>query len=268
MSRQITPITFERHGTKSFRRFASYRFAAKETVAPLVGAELARATLSFPIAFLNEGKKALPVAVLGVEPGQNLFVAPDGRWMGAYVPAVFRGYPFALGQTQDNKQILCIDESSALVLENASGEPFFNSEKGPSEPIEKILGFLTKLHENRIATDQACEVISRCGLLEPWPIRVQGQDGPRVLSGLWRISELKMNQLADQAFLELRHTGGMALAFAQLMSMGHLPLLDRLAIVRSEANRQMTAVPASLDPVFGIPDQSDELEIDWSRFKS
>lgn len=269
MPPQIVPISLERHGSRSFRRFSSYEFAAKDTVVPLVGAELAKATLSFPIAFLNEEKKAVPVAVLGVEPGSNLFIAPDGRWAGPYIPAAFRAHPFVLAQTQDNKQILCINEASGLVLEDGSGEPFFTPEKRPSEPVEKILDFLTKLHENRVVTERACEVISRLDLLEPWPFQAPGETGPRQVAGLWRISESKMNRLEDQAFLELRHTGGLALAYAQLMSMGHQASLERLAVLRTEARRQASAaVPASLDPIFGIPGQTEEFEIDWSKFKS
>lgn len=269
MPPQITPISFERHSGKTFRRFSSYDFAAKETVAPLVGAELGKATLSFPIAFLREDTRAIPVAVLGVEPGNNLFVGPDGRWAGPYIPAAFRSYPFVLAQTQDQKQILCINEASGLVTDDSSGEPFFGPEKKPSEPVEKILDFLTKLHENRLATERACEVIFKLALLEPWTIQAPGANGPRAVSGLWRVSEARLNDLEDHAFLELRRTGGLALSYAQLMSMGHLSSLERLAVLRNEARKQASVpVPANLDSIFGVAAQSDELEIDWSKFQS
>lgn len=88
------------------------------------------------------------------------------------------------------------------------------------------------------------------------------------MTGLWRISEGKISLLKDEAFLELRHTGALALAYAQLMSMGHLSLLERLSTLRSQA-RQRTQSPLSdtLDSIFGAPGSSEELEIDWSKFK-
>lgn len=268
MQPQIIPISFERHGEKTFRRFSSYEFARNETVAPLVGAELGKATVSFPIAFLLQEGRAVPVAVLGVEPGDNLFVGPDGRWAGPYIPAAFRAYPFVLAQTQDHKQVLCINEASDLVVDDSSGEPFFTPDKKPSEPVAKVLDFLTKIHENRILTERACQTISRLELLEPWTITAPGENGPRNVTGLWRISEGKMSLLKDEAFLELRHTGALALAYAQLMSMGHLSLLERLSTLRSQARqRTQSPLPDTLDSIFGAPGSSEELEIDWSKFK-
>lgn len=270
MQPQIIPVSFERHGEKTFRRFSSYEFARNETVAPLVGAELGKATVSFPIAFLLQEGRAVPVAVLGVEPGDNLFVGPDGRWAGPYIPAAFRAYPFVLAQTQDHKQVLCINEASGLVVDDSSGEPFFTPDKKPSEPVAKILDFLTKIHENRVLTERACQTISRLELLEPWTITAPGDNGPRNVTGLWRISEGKMSLLKDETFLALRHTGALALAYAQLMSMGHLSLLERLSALRHQARQQAGPsgpLPDTLDSIFGAPGSSEELQIDWSKFK-
>lgn len=271
MQSQIVPISFERHGAKFFRRFSSYAFAANETVAPLVGAELGKATTSFPIAFLVQEGGAIPVAVMGIEPGENLFVGTDGRWMGSYIPAAFRAHPFVLAQTQDHRQVLCINEASGLVVDDQSGEPFFDADKAPSGPVVKILDFLTKIHENRLLTDRACQTIFRLDLLEPWTITAPGDNGPRNVTGLWRISEGKMSLLKDEVFLELRHTGALALAYAQLMSMGHLSLLERLFSLRLQARQQARPpgpLPDTLDSIFGAPGSSEELQIDWSKFQS
>ena len=269
MTSGLVPITRDRHGQKTFRRFSSYGFAGTQTVAPLVAAELAKVAVSFPIAFLRENNQTVLVAVLGIEPGINLFVAPDGRWAGPYVPAAFRSYPFVLAETEDNRQVLCVNEASGLVVDDPSGEAFFAEGNTPSEAVRGILDFLMKIHENRLLTVRACEALARHDLLEPWTLIAPGESGPRQVTGLWRISEDRLGQLGDEAFLELRRTGALALAYAQLMSMGHLPLLERLASLRAEmAKRSAAPLPASLDSVFGTPGASEELTIDWSKFKS
>jgi len=102
----IYPISQTRHAAKHWQRFSSYAFAANSAILPLVGTELAKAALAFPIALIQQGKGFVPAAVLGLEPGKNLFVAPDGRWLGSYVPSALRGYPFLLGNTEDGKQLL------------------------------------------------------------------------------------------------------------------------------------------------------------------
>ena len=268
MTSSIVPISMERHAGKTFRRFASYGFAGTETVAPLVAAELAKATVSFPIAFLKQGEDVLLVGMMGLEPGSNLFVAPDGKWIGAYIPAAFRAHPFVLARAQDDRQVLCINEASGLVVDDPAGERFFAEDGKPSPAIQSILDFLTSIHANRVLTERACQAIARHDLLEPWTIVAPGETGPRNVSGLWRISEAKLGQLSDEAFVDLRRSGAIVLAYGQLMSMGHLPMLERLAGLKAQIRQQSKApLPDNLDSIFGMAGSSQEIEIDWSQFK-
>lgn len=265
MSSNIVPVSFERHGKKAFRRFTSYAFAANEMVIPLVAAELSKAALSFPIGFLKQGEETILVGVMGLEPGSNLFVGPDGKWVGTYVPAAFRAYPFILANAQDNRQVLCINETSGLVVDDLSGEPFFTEKSNPSEAIKSILDFLTKIHNNRLLTDSACQVVAKFDLLEPWSITTAGENGPRNVTGLWRVSESKLGLLSNEGFLELRTAGAIALAYGQLISMGHMPMLERLSQIKE---RRAAPLPDTLDSIFGAPRLSDEIEIDWSNFRT
>jgi hypothetical protein len=65
----------------------------------------------------------VPVAVQGLAPGQNLFVAPDGRWLAAYTPAAYRGYPFQLAHAENGQQVLCFDEESGLITDGPRASP-------------------------------------------------------------------------------------------------------------------------------------------------
>ncbi|SMP82517.1 SapC protein [Desulfonatronum zhilinae] len=84
------PVSKESHATKRWKRFESYAFAAGETFLPLVAAELPKAVTAFPIAFIQQNDLYFPVALLGFEQGENLFVAANGQWVGAYVPSALR----------------------------------------------------------------------------------------------------------------------------------------------------------------------------------
>src|SRR5690554_4488223 len=92
-------VTRDRHGAKKWLRHKGFGFAAAMNVLPIAAAELSHAARALPIAFISEGGKTVPVVILGLQPGQNYFVAPDGRWVGLYTPAALRGYPFRLGRT-------------------------------------------------------------------------------------------------------------------------------------------------------------------------
>lgn len=265
----IVPISFERHGSKAFLRFSSYGFAASETVVPIVGAEVPKAALSFPLAFMKQGEEVVLMGLMGLEPGSNLFVGPDGRWIGTYVPAAIRGYPFILARTEEGRHVLCINEASGLVGEASRGERFFDDEGKATPQIQGVLDFLTTVHTNRAATARACQLIGELDVLQPWSIVVTKDGKPVNVEGLWRVSEEKLANLHESAFLELRKAGGLVLIYSQLLSMGHLPMLERLAGLKAQIEKQSKApVPDNLDTIFGIAGQSQEIEIDWSKFKA
>ncbi len=125
---QLTPITKQNHSEKSWTRFTSYAFASKDNLVPLAGAEIAKAVTALPMAFVKQQDRFFLVAVLSLTTGTNLFVAPDGRWLGKYIPSVFRGYPFQLAKAEGRDNlVLCVDEESGLVNDDkAAGEPFFD----------------------------------------------------------------------------------------------------------------------------------------------
>lgn len=93
---QLVAVSQARHAARKWQHHADYRFAATEALAPIVGAELAKAALSMPLAFSEQAGRYTLVAVLSLVPGRNMFVGPDGRWYGNYIPACLRSYPFSL----------------------------------------------------------------------------------------------------------------------------------------------------------------------------
>ena len=234
----ITPVTRSRHAAMRWRGNASYAFAADRAVIPLVAAELAGAALSFPIAFIAQGKDFVPAAVLGLESDRNLFVAEDGRWLGGYVPAALRGYPFVLGRTEDGQQLLCADEASGLVSDGPEGQRFFEDDGTLSEPVRRVMNFLTKVEQNRAATAAACAALRTKNLIEPWTITLKTGQGERKIEGLFRASEAALNALDDEAFLGVRKSGALPLAYAQLLSMQQLRVLGELAAARAPRARR------------------------------
>src|SRR3990167_9413159 len=90
-------ISKETHHYKRLLPIPSYAFAQKLALVPLVGAEMAQAAHNFPIVFVPLGESFGLMAMLSLQPESNLYVAPDGRWLTAYIPAFIRQYPFAVG---------------------------------------------------------------------------------------------------------------------------------------------------------------------------
>ncbi|MDP1607472.1 MAG: SapC family protein [Rhodocyclaceae bacterium] len=232
------PVTVAQHAEKRWQRYTNYAHAAGDAIAPLVVQELQKAILSLPIAFVPQGERYLLVAVLGLADGKNLFIAPDGRWLAGYTPAALRGYPFALANTEDGQQVLCVDADSPLV--GTDGEAFFNADGTPSQPVSDVLNFLSQVANNRAATERLCDLLQQHQIIQPWPIKVQSETGEYAVAGLYRIDEAALNQLPAEAFIELRDNGALVLAYCQLLSMQHLPMLGNLAQLHTQAVQQAT----------------------------
>lgn len=240
----IQAISREHHAGTRWQRYSGYRFAAQDAVAPLAAQEFPRAAMMLPIAFMPSEGGFIPVAVQGLKAGQNLFVAADGRWLGAYVPAAYRSYPFRLATTEEGTQVLCIHEDSGLVTEGPEGEPFFNEDGTPSKPVADVLDFLNKVQANREVTVRICGLLQRHGLIQPWPIRLQGPEGEQNIEGLHRIDEAAFNALPAEAFMELREAGALPIVYCHLLSMQHLQLLVKLAEAHAKVGQPLPTTPS------------------------
>ena len=236
----VTPAT---HATRRWKRHSSHAFAARDALAPLVAHELPRAAPHLPLAFVAQGGVFTPVAVQGLLPGLNLFVAPDGRWLGGYTPAVYRGHPFALADLPDGQQVLAFDVDSGL-LTDAGGEPLLEADGSPTPGVKGVLEFLKQVRINQAQTARTCQVLADHGLLQPWPIAVQGGGGERRIEGLLHIDEAALNALPADALKALQQAGALALAYCQLLSEQHLQRLGALA----GARRNAAAAPAPALP--------------------
>lgn len=237
----IQIVSRQRHSQVRWQAVENYLAVAQDAVVPLVMAELPKAQATMPLAFVvtGEGDSAqyVPVAVLGLGAGRNLWVAPDGRWLGAYIPAAYRSRPFLLANTEQGQQVLCIEEDIGLPGGDAGakGEAFFTEAGEPAPAVATMLHFLTEVETSRAATARICAVLQRHNLFQPWPISVQTEAGNQPLSGLFRINEAAFNALPAEALLQIHEAGALALVFCQLLSMQHLPRLGELAQLHAQA---------------------------------
>jgi len=239
----VTPITKELFGQKRFKRVQDYHFASRDDVAPLALRELSRAMLNLPIAFAKVRDDWMPAAVLGLGGGKNLLVAPNGRWVGRYLPVCYRLHPFVLASIKDDKQVLCFDDESELISET-EGEPFFDEHGNPSATVTEILNFLGQHSQNLKATKQLSAVLDQHGLLTSWSIKLQDEESKNhaTLSGLYRVNEEVFNTLNSETLGKLHQAGALPLIYCQLLSMQHLPNFGELSKLHRSAQTP-AAVP-------------------------
>ena len=231
-------ITKNQHGSKRWLRFTSYAHAENEAIMPLSVPELPKAMMSLPVCFIQQGDDFFLAAVLNIKPGKNLLVGTNGQWVGPYVPAACRSFPFILAKTPEGQTVLCIDEDAGMVTEGPEGEPFFEEDGEPAKAIMDVMGFLNQLEQGRLAAAASCAVLAKHQLIQPWPIMLKSETGETAVEGLFRVDETALNQLSAEALLEVRDAGGLNVAYCQLLSMQHLSTIGKLAEMHANAAAQ------------------------------
>jgi hypothetical protein len=230
----VIPLSRETHSARRWLRYTSYHFAAKTAAAPLVSSELGQAVRTLPLAFTRHRDRFVLVAVLSTIPNQNLYVAPNGKWLGGYVPAAFRGYPFSLARQQGtNDLVLCVDETSGLITENPSaGEPLFDTAGALAGPVAEVLNFLKQIEQHRIVTNRAVAAMAEAGLIIDWPLKPrEGQP----VTGLYKVDEAKLGHLDPDTLMKLYQARALPVAYAQLFSMANMQVFDKLAKIQEQA---------------------------------
>jgi hypothetical protein len=234
---QFVPLTRDRHGAKACDQTANYAFAADRTVVPLVAAEFLNAARTMPIALIEHAGDFVPVALMSLTRGKNSFVDPNGRWLGRYVPAAFRNYPFSLlRHEQTNEWVLCVDETSSAIVERGENSlPLFDDDGELSAAMKQMLGVLSAVEQNRGATAVAVAALKQAGVVRPWEVRRTIAAEQRVLQGLYCVDQAALEALGDDGVLAIRSAGALTPAYTQMLSMGQLEVLDALARMEMEA---------------------------------
>lgn len=216
----------ERHGDLCLKNDAHYGFARNANAVPLNAVEFAIAVKHYPIVFTAE-THAVPVAILGLRQGQNLFVDGQGAWVKSqYVPAYVRRYPFLLVAAPDNggKLALCVDTASDLLEQDGARRLFEAGE--PSDLAKRVLEICSGYMTQQELTRQFAAAILEQELLGERTIEVARKNGGKLtLKGFRTIDEKKFNALPDEIFLAWRKRGWLAPIYAHLMSLGNWPAL-------------------------------------------
>ena len=233
MFKQVVPVNQQRHAGKKIKQVEGFGFASQFHIAYVTTHEFVRSAAIYPLVFIEDKEKDefRPVALLGLDAGENLFVGENGKWSASYVPAIIRRYPFALSQASDDGRFLvCVDEGSEL-LSDTEGTPLFNEQGEPTEVIENVKRYLSELQQMDAITAEFCKFLAKNNLFVPLNMRVRQNDKIKNISGCYVINEERLNNLSDELFLEMRSKHYLPAIYAQLTSLSQI---ERLVMLKDE----------------------------------
>jgi hypothetical protein len=231
----LVPLSRETHANLRLRPISSFEFARGTPLLRILAGEVSQVAPNFPIVFLKEGEAFAPFALMGLAQGENLFVSDDGKWLGFYVPALLRRYPFLFARQEgdgEGKAVLMVEDS---MLSPDEGEALFDpTTDEPVGPVARAIQFLTDVEMSALQTAALVKSLADLDLMDLLPLQVtRSGSEPTPLEGIYIVNEAKLNGLSDEAFLALRRSGALAFAYAQIISLGQLARLQARATAKA-----------------------------------
>jgi len=183
----------------------------------------------FPI-LLRRGQdeKFIAVALLGLETGENLFLA-DGRWTTRYVPAAHRRGPFYLGvrETDPGSHELAVHiDLDDPRVGSEDGESIFKELGGNSRYLDRAIDALHVVHEGLASAPEMFSVLEELGLIQPIAIKAQLDDGRTYeMPSMFTIAMDRLQALTGAELERLHRSGFLA---PTIFIRSSLPNLNRL----------------------------------------
>ena len=240
----LVALNSEQHRDMAFLKDCGWSFAATSPILTIVGAEAHRCAAFFPVVIMDvtpetasqETRDLELISLHATTSGENWCVAPDGRWLAGYIPAVLRAAPFRLIRSDDpeGRSVLCVDELSPLLARTQASEsdrmlPLFNTDGSLSDFTRSQLDFIAKVTSNHLATKDILQKIAQENILIPWSASVVRGGQNLEMQNLQVVDENALNALSDEGFLRLRRAGALPLIYSHLLSLSQVENLQRLA---------------------------------------
>jgi hypothetical protein len=218
----LEPLSSQVHADFRTRQADTAPYLVTTHAIPVTVDEFVATQRFCPIVF-STGENPVPLALMGLNEGVNVFVDDEGRPLGEmYVPAYVRRYPFMLARIQPEAQelSLCFDPTSDLIGDFAEGTPLFDDGK-PSEATNNVLKFCEEFEMSAQRTVAFVKELQAADLLMEGEVSIQPNDTeqPFVYRGFQMVNEEKIRDLRGDELRKMNQNGMLPLVMAHLFSL-------------------------------------------------
>ena len=221
----LEPLSSETHAAFKMRMLDRATFLVGQHAIPITVDEFVMAQRTLPIVFTS-GDDAIPIALMGLNEGVNVFIGDDGKLTEdtVYVPAYVRRYPFMLARLRPDAEelSLCFDPTGEAIGAFDDGEA--------TEVVQNILGFNEQFEQAGARTANFMSELREMGLLMEGEVtlQVEGNEQPFIYRGFQMVNEEKLNELRGDQLRKIQKSGLLPLIYAHLFSLSTLPqIFDR-----------------------------------------
>ena len=222
----VEPLNATQHGKMKVRTILRMAQVAKTHAIPVTVDEFTLAQRHYPIVF-SVGDNPIPIALMGLNEGVNVFLDEDGRPLDSdvYIPAYIRRYPFLLARLRpDSDELsLCFDPTANAVGDFDEGEALFEGDQ-PSGATKAILQFCEQFEAAGQRTAAFVEELTKADLMMDGEVAIQpeGFQQPFIYRGFRMVDEEKIRNLRGDELRKLNQNGILPLIYAHLFSLSEM----------------------------------------------
>ncbi|MFT7144940.1 MAG: hypothetical protein ACI9TY_001359 [Alphaproteobacteria bacterium] len=225
-------LNSEAHKDLKFTPLTDYSHAKNVGSALLLGHEFMMVAKEYPIVFVKDAEDNWDsVVLLSLKTDSNLYVGKKGEWLGHYVPAVYRRYPFILSTGAEQTDFTVCFDNKSKCFSTKKGEALFTEKGEKTTTLENIIKFLNDFQLNLEVTKQFMAKMVELDLLKSIEGTFTMKDGEKfTMRGMWVIDEEKLASLDEKTVAVLFKSGMLAWMQFHVMSLSNLvPLADKFA---------------------------------------
>lgn len=216
----IVVLNAKTHKELRVQAGASARYGDSQRFVPVAVNEFAFLAPHYPIFFAKDSETGAFYcgAMLGIDEGENLFLA-DGGGMDGYRPLnLQRGPFFTVGGD------IAVDLDHARI--DADGQPLFTDAGAPSDYLKSIMGLFQNLRPGLEQTKIFIETLMNAKLVEPLDINLAFDDGTRrQLEGLYTVNQDALKKLPDSAVVDFFRRGYLQAIYLMIASLKQVSVL-------------------------------------------
>ncbi len=243
--KNVEPLNRQKHKSYGVKTVSNpFSFLKDWHFVPAISPEFAFACGSYPIVFL--GEKKMPVLVMGLRAGTNLFVDENGQFDSEhYIPAYVRRYPFVSASAMnDQPSTVCVDLAAEFVVSENPERPFFDEKGEPTDYMKQAIDFVSAFENDARITEAFVERLVALDLLEKKDIKVanpQDPQNPVTVAEYWGVSNEKFSALPAEKLKEMHDNGDLVAITSHIISLQRWDRILRRTSVKAAAEGQAQA---------------------------
>jgi hypothetical protein len=228
--KDFQPLNFEQHKTLGYSEKYGPEYGHQVGAVIILPNEFAKAQREYPILFRknSETGRFFPVALLGLEENENLFLNENSIWSTRYIPLVMRQGPFMIGvQQQDAEQRLAVyvDMNDSRVQHNTTSA-LFDADGASSNTLNEVRDILFARHQGAEQLAPMIDAFLKHDLLERVIIEIELANGANFkFDAGYTVHIEKLIALENDAVVELHKSGFLSLAYNVADSVNNIQAL-------------------------------------------